>query len=227
MREASFLGPLVGKGVSASLLSSDRRQVILPAWATRPRLTQKWILICSDVCMGFASAQESPPHALSPLLTFRSISRTHLSTRWLVQTTGSVFWFSHRARRSWRAWWGWEEGVSWVDEGAQLGHVGPEDPQCQQEPPSAGVRQNLGCGGIHGCSSRIDRPIHGSVFNSGKQRETPRWGWREPGTPAYCPASDPTPEPHEALSSAATNLFSGPLHMLFPLLTAFSLMPPY
>lgn len=37
-------------------------------------------------------------------LTFRSISRTHLSTRWLVQTTGSVFCVSQRARRSWRAW---------------------------------------------------------------------------------------------------------------------------
>lgn len=39
-----------------------------------------------------------------PPLTFRSISRTHLSTRWLVQTTGSVFCVSQRARRSWRAW---------------------------------------------------------------------------------------------------------------------------
>lgn len=43
------------------------------------------------------------PPLPSPL-TFRSISRTHLSTRWLVQTTGSVFCVSHRALRSWRAW---------------------------------------------------------------------------------------------------------------------------
>lgn len=42
----------------------------------------------------------SPAH--QPL-TFRSMSRTHLSTRWLVQTTGSMFCVSQRARRSWRA----------------------------------------------------------------------------------------------------------------------------
>lgn len=97
--------PLRGRG-ERSLLLSDRRQALSAAWADTP-LPQNGHTNVHGIgtCLRVAP---SP----SPPLTFRSMSRTHLSTRWLVQTTGSMFWVSQRARRSWRALLGGRQRVS-------------------------------------------------------------------------------------------------------------------
>lgn len=96
------------------LFLSDKRQALLPAWQHK---------MDTQMCMGCVYACESP-QLPSPSLTFRSMSRTHLSTRWLVQTTGSMFCVSQRARRSWRAL-GWGGGRQWVSwRGACRGYKG-------------------------------------------------------------------------------------------------------
>lgn len=137
----------------------------MPAQATVPQLTQKWILVCTQMCMGFAPARELPPHLPSPL-TFRSISRTHLSTRWLVQTTGSMFCVSHRARRSWRAWWGGGECQVGV-QGAPRGHVV--------------LAETLVCRGEEG-SGWAMQGCYSLAFHCGNQGEAPCRGWRKPGS---------------------------------------------
>lgn len=86
------------------LLWSDRRQAFSPARADTP-LPQRGHTNVRGVCVCLRVTPSAPPP-----LTFRSMSRTHLCTRWLVQTTGSMFCVSQRARRSWRAWCGEDSG---------------------------------------------------------------------------------------------------------------------
>lgn len=85
--------------------------------------------------MGFAYAQEPPLPRPPSALTFKSMSRTHLSTRWLVQTTGSMFCVSQRARRSCRAC---GEG-DWVSCGGPGGHA-----EITQEARVRGAGRDLG-----------------------------------------------------------------------------------
>lgn len=141
--------------------------------------SQAWVLVShSLICIqlhGLTLAGESP-HAPPPL-TFRSISRTHFSTLWLVQTTASVFCVSHRARRSWRALWG-DKGMVAGTRGTSGSHL-----ECESRLPL----------GTSMCLSKEDHtqllgpvPLELSL-RSGKQGEAAsggaenrRVGWKRP-----------------------------------------------
>lgn len=90
---------MVGQRVRSWLLGRDRQE--LSCYGPHGRALDLHTDV-HGVCMSGGHPPALPPPSRPPL-TFRSMSRTHLCTRWLVQTTGSVFWVSHRARRSWRA----------------------------------------------------------------------------------------------------------------------------
>lgn len=111
-------GVLVQGWGERSLFLSDRRQAFSPAWATTLAYRKRTHKHAWDLQM--PASRSSPPPARQTL-TFRSMSRTHLSTRWLVQTTGSMFCVSQRARRSWRALWGWGDSGSVGGGGTRMG----------------------------------------------------------------------------------------------------------
>ena len=115
-------------------------QAILASLGNDAQPTQRWILNLQTDWHGICICPRvTTPHARHPPLTFKSMSRTHLSTRWLVQTTGSMFCVSQRARRSWRAC-GEREWVSWGFKGTCRDHTESEGPWCWQGPLHADVR---------------------------------------------------------------------------------------